>query len=326
MPVFLSPLVRRSFGRMMVLALLGASFALSTACAADKLRVGTPEAAGFNFGMLNAGIELGLFKKYALEIERIDLGGGAKLHQAMTAGSLDIAIGGGTDIQFLAKGSPEKAVAAMGRSPANLAIAVRSDGPIKTLGDLKGKKIGVSTVGSLTSWLAMEVSRREGWGPNGMIIVPLGGMTSNLAALTAGTLDAISGSLEISYVLQHEGKLRILLKGGAFVRDFVASVIYASDAAITQRPDAIRRFLKAWFETVGYLHDHKPEAVLLMAKIMAMPPDITANIYDDEMPSFSLDGRFDRKALAIVEQALVDFGLIERMPDDRALLTETFLP
>jgi ABC-type nitrate/sulfonate/bicarbonate transport system substrate-binding protein len=322
MPVYLSSLAWRT----LALAAFGASLAISAASATDQLRVGTPESAGFNFAMLNAGIELRLFNKYGLDIERIDLGGGAKLHQAMTAGSLDMAIGGGTDLQFLAKGSPEKAVATMGRSPANLAIAVRADGPIKTLGDLKGKRIGVSTVGSLTSWFAMEVSRREGWGRDGMTILPLGGMTSNLAALTAGTLDAISGSLEVSYVLQHDGKLRILLKGGEFVHDFVASVIYASDTTIAQRPDAIRRFLKAWFETVTYLHDHKPEAIPLMAKIMAMPPDITANIYDDEIPSFSLDGRFDHKALGVVKQALLDFRLVEQMPDDSALLTEAFLP
>jgi ABC-type nitrate/sulfonate/bicarbonate transport system substrate-binding protein len=322
MPLFPSRLV----GRTIALAALVASVAISPACAADKLRVGTPEAAGFNFGMLDAGVELGIFKKYDLDIERIDLGGGARLHQAMNAGALDMAIGGGTDLQFLAKGSPEKCVAAMGKSPANLAITVRADSAFTTIGNLKGKKIGVSTVGSLTSWLAKEASRYEGWGPNGMVIVPLGGMTSNLAALTAGTIDALSGSLEVSYVVQAEGKVRILLKGGDFVHDFVASVIYASDATIAGRPDAVRRFLKAWFESVQYLHDHKPETVRLMAKIMAMPPAIIANIYDDEMPSFSLDGRIDHRALGVVKQALADFGLIERMPDDSALLNETFLP
>jgi NitT/TauT family transport system substrate-binding protein len=321
-----SRLVWRPLGRTTALAALVVSFAITPARAADKLRVGTPEAAGFNFAMLDAGVELGLFKKYDLDIERIDLGGGAKLHQAMTGGALDMAIGGGTDLQFVAKGSPEKCVAAMGRSPANLALMVRADGPANAIVDLKGKKIGVSTVGSLTSWLAMEASRHEGWGPNGMIIVPLGGMTSNLAALTAGTIDAISGSLEVGYVVEAEGKVRMVLKGGDFVHDFVASVIYASDATIAERPDAVRRFLKAWFESVRYLHDNKPEAIPLMAKIMAMPPDIIAKIYDDEMPSFSLDGRIDHRALGVVKQALVDFGLIERMPDDSALLNEAFLP
>jgi NitT/TauT family transport system substrate-binding protein len=316
----------RLVGRTIVLVALGASFATSSACAADKLRVGTPEATGFNFAMLDAGVELGLFQKYGLEIERIDLGGGAKLHQAMIAGSLDIALGGGTDLQFLAKGSPEKGVALMGRSPANLAIVVSSDSPVKTIRDLKAKKIGVSTVGSLTSWLAMEASRQEGWEANGMTIVPLGGMTANLAALAAGTIDAISGSLEVSYVLQAEGRLRILLKGGDVVHDFAASIIYASDATIARRPDAVRRFLKAWFESVRFLHDNKPDAIRIMARIMSMHPAVTEKIYDDEMPSFSLDGRFDQRALAIVKQALLDFGLVDQMPADSALLNERFLP
>jgi ABC-type nitrate/sulfonate/bicarbonate transport system substrate-binding protein len=319
-------LLPRGLSRLVLAAALGVCGVIATASAAEKLRVGTPEAQGFNFGMLDAGIALGLYEKHDLEIERIDLGGGAKLHQGMTAGSMDMAIGGGTDIQFLVKGAPEKIVAMMGRSPANLAILVRADSPYRTIGDLKDKKIGVSTVGSLTSFMAMEASRREGWGPNGMTIVPLGGMTSNLAALTAGTLDAISGSLEVGYVLESEGKLRFILKGGEFVPEFAASVIYASETTIREHPETIKRFLKAWFETVVYLHDHKPEAIPLMAKIMAMSPAVTAKIYDDEMPSFSLDGRFDYTAVEIVENALLGFKLIDRMPDNSTLLTEAFLP
>ncbi len=322
MPVVLS---RRALWTLALAALL-ASAAISPVSAADRLRVGTPEAAGFNFAMLDAGVALGIFARHDLAIERIDLGGGAKLHQAMIAGSLDMALGGGTDLQFIAKGAPEKGVAALGSSPANLAVMVPANSPVKTIADLKGKRIGVSTVASLTSWLAMEVSRREGWGPNGMVILPLGGMSANLAALTAGTLDAISGSLEVGTVLQGEGKIRILLKGGDYVHDFVASVIYASDATIGARPDAVRRFLDAWFESVRYLHDDKAATIPLMAKIMAMPPAVTAEIYDSEMPSFSLDGRFDHRALGAVKQALVDFGLVERMPEDDALLNEALLP
>lgn len=311
--------------RAIAVALLSLGLAAS-ASAAEKLRVGTPEAQGFNFAMLDAGIALGNYDKEGLAIERIDLGGGAKLHQAVNAGAVDLAIGGGTDLQFLVKGAPEKVVAAMGQSPANLAIVVRADSPYRSIADLKGKKIGVSTVGSLTSFMAMEASRREGWGPNGMEILPLGGMTSNLAALNTGTLDAISGSLEVGYVLEAEGKLRFLLKGGEFVPEFLASVIYAPDKTIATRPEAIRRFLKAWFTTVTYLHDHKSKAVPLMAKIMKIPPAIIAKIYDDEMPSFSLDGRFDPKAIAIVEEALLGFHLIEQMPDNSKLFTTAFLP
>ena len=317
--------VRRA-SRLFSLLVLFSALAVPEALAADKLRVGTPEAVGFNFHILDAGVALGNFAKYGLDIERIDLEGGAKLHQAMTAGELDIALGGGTDLLFLVKGSPEKAVAVLGTAPANLAILVLADSPIKTVADLKDKKIAATTVGSLTSWFALEIAHREGWGQNGITLVYLGGTESMLAGLATRSVDAAVASLEVGHIRAAEGKLRILVKAGEFVPDFVASVIYASDALIAQRPDALRRFLKGWFETVAYLHAHRAEAIALMAKIMAAPPDAIAKIYDDEMPSFPIDGHFDPHGLALVEQALVDFGRIDRIPDNSRFVTEAFLP
>lgn len=312
------------------LGLLALSVALLVAdnmtARAEKLRVGTPEAVGFNFYMLDAGVELGIFKKYDLDIERIDLEGGAKLHQAMVAGSIDVALGGGTDIAFLVKGSPEKAVAVLGTSPANFAILVRMDSPIQTIADLKGAKIGATTVGSMTSWFALEIARREGWGENGVTIVYLGGNEALFAGLTTKMVDAVSGSLEIGHIRASEGKYRMIVKGGDYVHEFIASVIFASDATIAQQPDALRRFLKGWFETVRYLRDHKAEAVPLMATIMKAPSDAVAEIYDDEIDSFPVDGHFDPRALHVVEQALVDFHRIDRIPDNKALIDESFLP
>ena len=303
-----------------------ASFPASAVAAPEKLRVGTPEAVGFNFYMLDAGVDLGLYRKYDLDIERIDLGGGAKLHQAMASGALDIALGGGTDLLFVAKGSPEKAVAVLGTSPANLSILVLGDSPIRSIADLKGKKIAATTVGSLTSWFAQEIARRQGWGIDSITLIYLGGTESMLAGLATKEADAAAGSLEVGHIRGALGKYRMIVKGGEFVHDFVASVIYASNATIAERPDALRRFLKGWFETVAYLHEHKPEAIRLMARLMAAPPEIMAKIYDDEMESYPVDGHFDRRSLHVVEQALIDFGRIDRMPEDDAVLTEEFLP
>jgi ABC-type nitrate/sulfonate/bicarbonate transport system substrate-binding protein len=313
--------------RLSTILLLGTlALASRPASAEDIFRVGTPEPRAFNFGMLNAGEQLGIFKKYDLTIQRIDLGGGAKLHQAMVAGAIDVALGGGTDLQFLAKGSPEKAVAQMASSPSNMAIVVKADSPIKTLADLKSKKIGASTVGSLTSWIALEVARQQGWTPNDITLVYLGNFDGLLSGLTTGAIDAMSGNLEISYVIQDQGKYRILVRGGDLVHDFVSSIIYASDTTIAQKPDQLRRFLKAWFETIRTMHDHEDQAVPIMAKLLDTTPAVTTNIYTAEMPSFSLDGRFNRPDLAIVEKTLLNFHSIDAIPADSAVLDERFLP
>jgi NitT/TauT family transport system substrate-binding protein len=308
------------------LCALAATLVSHASAADDAFRVGTPEPRAFNFGMLNAGEQLGIFRKNGLTIQRIDLGGGAKLHQAMVAGAIDAALGGGTDLQFLAKGSPEKAVAQMASSPSNMAIIVKSGSPIKTLADLKGKKIGASTVGSLTSWIALEVARQQGWKPDDITLVYLGNFNGLLSGLTSGAIDAMSGNLEISYVIQDEGKYRILLRGGDLVHDFVSSIIYASDTTIQQKPDQLRRFLKAWFETIQYMHDNKKQASEIMANLLNTTPGVASNIYDAEMPSFSLDGRFNHKDLAVVENALLGFHEIDSIPADSAVLDENFLP
>src|ERR1700749_908729 len=130
--------------------------------AADPLRVGKADSTDYDFALLQVGIDAGIYKKEGLEITTVTLPG-AQLHQGMTAGSIDMALGSGTDFQLIAKGAPEKGVAAFASAPINLAILVRMDGKITKVDDLKGKVIAVSPNGSLTYWLTTEMNRRLGW-------------------------------------------------------------------------------------------------------------------------------------------------------------------
>src|SRR5215216_8191393 len=136
--------------------------ALSTspAAAAEKLRVGKAVPEAFSFVPVDLGMKQGIFAKQGLEIESIAFAGDARMQQAMASDSIDIALGSGPAMAFIAKGAPIKGVAAMAGPPLLLAIVVRPDGP-KTVADLKGKTVSVSTAGSLTYWLVSETSRRQ---------------------------------------------------------------------------------------------------------------------------------------------------------------------
>src|SRR5437879_1366127 len=94
--------------------LIGFTFLLVTpAGAAEKLRVGKAVAFAWTFTPVEVGITTGLFAKHGLEIEVSAFGGDARLQQALTADSIDIGIGSGPGMAFMAKGVPAKAVAAM---------------------------------------------------------------------------------------------------------------------------------------------------------------------------------------------------------------------
>ena len=78
------------FVRIMGVAAIALACSAGLSQADEKVRVGTPEATGFSFSVPDVGNAVGIFKKYGLEVERIDFAGGAKMHQAMDAGALDV--------------------------------------------------------------------------------------------------------------------------------------------------------------------------------------------------------------------------------------------
>ena len=126
------------------------------------MRIGKADSTDYDFALFQVGIDAGIFKKLDLELTTVTLPG-AQLHQAMTANSGDIALGSGTDFQFVANGAPERGVAAFAGAPISLEVLVRADGSVKKVTDITGRDVGVSTAGSLTYWLTTELSRRLGW-------------------------------------------------------------------------------------------------------------------------------------------------------------------
>src|SRR5579862_9284417 len=121
---------------------------LAPAAQAETLRVGKAVPEAFPFVPLDVGIRQGIFKKHGLEIESSAYAGGGRLQQALTADSIDIGLGSSPEMASIVKGVPIKTVAALANRPALLALMVRPDGAIKTVDDLKGRRIGVTTANS----------------------------------------------------------------------------------------------------------------------------------------------------------------------------------
>src|SRR5690242_16451144 len=127
--------------------------------AAEKpasLRVGKAVVENIGFIPLDVGMEYGIFEKNGLAIEELNFAGGAKIAQAMTADALDISLSAGPDMAFIAKGAPEIAIASIAESPVFMGYVVGARSTARGIDDLKGKKIGITSPGSLTDWLAED--------------------------------------------------------------------------------------------------------------------------------------------------------------------------
>jgi ABC-type nitrate/sulfonate/bicarbonate transport system substrate-binding protein len=298
----------------------------SAADAADHLRIGKPEARAFDFTPVEIGSENGIFVKYGIETESIGFGGGGKMHQAMAAHQLDIALGSGPEMASIAKGSPEMTVAAMFGAPMNISIIVKKDSPINKIEQLKGKTIASGSANSLTGWTALETARREGWGKDGIHIADVGSRSGIVSALVTGNVDAGVDGTEDAYELQAQGKVRILVRMGDIIPDFLGHVIFASNDLIEKDPALLRRFLKAWFETIAFMEKNEAATVKVAQEISRLSPEVAAQTYREQMPLFSRDGRFDAKAVAVVGQAITDTGLLDHAVDMQTLYTEKYLP
>jgi sulfonate transport system substrate-binding protein len=315
--------------RMMALLVCLAStvdlVALHPAQGADKVRVGTPEASSFVFALLDAGVGAGLFAAQGLEIEKINFAGAGKLDQGMASGAIDVSLAGNAELAYVAKGVPQIGVAIMAGAPVDMSIIVRMDNDITKPADLKGRTIGVTSETSLTSYLALAFSERQGWGNDGVKRAYIGGMSSEVPALLVKNVDAIVGPIEAGLVLESQGKARALVKFGD-MNEFITHVICAGVAFANDHPGRLKRFLAAWFDTVRWANAHKEDTVRLVLPVTGLPPEIASKVYDNDMPAMSLTGRFDLKAVDADVKSFITLGLLTTAPNDKELYTEKYLP
>ena len=298
----------------------------SGACAEELIRVGVSEARQFDLTMIDVGIAKGFYQENGIDVQKAAFGGGGKAHQALAAGSIDVVFGSGGEMQLAVKGAPEKAIALIMGAPMNIVLVVNADSPITRPEDLKDKKVAISSPASLTAWLAHEMSRRQGWGPDGMQLVALGTVDGMNAGLLTHNVDAMVGGADPSYVLEQQGRFRVLLVFGKLVPDFPGQMVYAANDLIAKRPDDIRKFLRATFATIAFMKAHREETIALTMPMTGLPRNVTERVYDEEMPTFSNDGHIPPQSVALVKRSFIELGQLSQMPDDSAMYTDQFVP
>jgi ABC-type nitrate/sulfonate/bicarbonate transport system substrate-binding protein len=309
------------------LAVVAIAGVVREADAATTVNVGNSSATAFNFMPLALGIQRGYFAANGLDVQVVDLGGASKIYQAMIAGSIDMSLAAGTDVPFILKGVPETGVGAIAITPALLGIIVPWNSPIHSLADLKGKKVGVSTVGSLTEWVAFAAAHKAGLTQDDITIVTDGSTTPpQIAALETGQVDAQVSAVALGWNLEQQKKGRLLASASEFVGPFLLNAIYARNDFIKEHPDAVRGFLKGWYETVNFMATHRAETVQFESSVDHFSDTVNEKQYDTVMPSLSRDGTFPPGALAATARSMVDLDMLKTEPDMMKFLTTRYLP
>jgi NitT/TauT family transport system substrate-binding protein len=296
---------------------------LSTAQAAETLRVGKA-ASSFALSLVDAGAEFGTFGE-DLQLEISIFGGGPKLQQALAAGSIDIGFSSGLDMALIAKGAPVKAVAVI-LNGLDQVVVTNPEAGFKSFDDLKGKTFAASSPAALSGWLPRKVAESKGWGTDGVKLQMVSSQSSAVALLETKQVDGLTLDPASAFQGEKSGKMKITYRYGDLLPKFPQYVIYATDDVIAKKPETLKAFLKGWLATVAYARSHKDEAVTSMSRIISVDKDIVSAVYDEAMKLCSATGTFEPDAMAILLDSFVVNGVLDKEPEQSALVNASFLP
>ena len=294
--------------------------------AADKVLIGKAVTALWAFVPADIGIELGIFAHYGIDAEVLNMGNSPRLHQALTAGSLDFGMSSGADLAFVAKGEPSLAVAGFATQPRNISIVTITESPLKTVADLKGKMIAMSGVGSVSEWLVRQMAIQEGWGQAGVTTVAMGSFEANLAAIKTHQVDAMVGSVEVGYQLEERHQGRIIAELGQYAPHFHTHMLFARQQLIAEKPDLVARFLKGFFASIAYMKANKEKTSEIAAKSLNESVAIMNRVYDEQIGMLEDDGHIDPQAVEVMKDSFIEMGMLTTRPTNDQILTTQFLP
>jgi NitT/TauT family transport system substrate-binding protein len=203
-------------------------------------------AGGYNAGFAQA-LQEGIYKKAGLDVTIVKGQGSGVTAQLVASGKADIAYADALAVmQLIAKGAPMKVVSTIYQSNPN-AVTVLTTSGIKSIPELKGRSVAVPTGQSQTAMIPI-LFRANGLAESDVNLVNMPG-NAMIASLLQKQVDAMLGSLDnYDLIFRQRGVDVLSLPFADHGVATVSTSIIASDAAMAQRGDVVRKFIQASLE------------------------------------------------------------------------------
>jgi NitT/TauT family transport system substrate-binding protein len=265
---------------------------------------------------------LGFYKEEGVDVEISQVAGASKILEAVVGGSADV--GGGVyeqTIQMAAEGKSIVAFISLLKSP-NFAII---GGPgIHKLADLRGKTVGVSSVGSPSQFYLVHLLQGAGVNPSEVSTATVGMGATAMAALERGQVDAavLFGSAITAFLARKPDGVILVdtrtpegLRAAFQVDDYPASCLLAKREWLDAHRDQATRIARAVLRSLAWMREHSAEEILARVPSPGDPASELAAIRLAK-PMYSVDGRINKDNAEAVRAIL---GL--NLPKDAILST-----
>jgi NitT/TauT family transport system substrate-binding protein len=221
--------------------------------------------------------DLGIFKEQGLEVKTVPLDGGVKVFRAMLAGSLDIAQSPGTVTSIaISKGAKVKAIlGTLYKFEASMVVR----GDIKTMADLKGKRIGIQQPGGFADVLSKSVLRAAKIDPKEVHFVSIA--TEDVPALVANQVDTAILHVEQEMLAKEKvPSLHAIARMWELQPKQMYTFYSVKEDTIKKDPAALQAFVKGVIEATRVIYTDRAKVLPIMVKHTGYPEKIVADTYD----------------------------------------------
>ncbi|MET0258140.1 MAG: aliphatic sulfonate ABC transporter substrate-binding protein [Methylobacterium sp.] len=325
-------LPRRSLLRLLALGVaLGVApgtMAFAEEARPDVIRIGSTAPGHLKFILFrNQKLLEKEFEKDGIRVELTTFDGGSSASFALGSGAIDLTyIGNNPSLRLAASGADVKAIGLSSSVPSNeTSVVVRADSPIRSLADLKGKKVAYlsGTVRHSTFAKALEA---EGLSIQDVESLNIG-IESSGPALARGDVDAIVESTGPVQKLVEAGEARVLFDAAVSGRPewAVPFPISVNGAFAKAYPKIVERILKVDIEAARWADAHPDETVAIFVKETGNSEAAVRATYADGR--FHLDPEITPKAVEALkgeEAFMAEAGLLKGKVDYDAWVDRSF--
>ncbi len=215
--------------------------------------------------------EGGLFAKNGLDVDLQLISSSTAAVAALVSGKADFSQAGGSEAISANVGGADLVVVTI-TSPTYSYLLMAAP-EIKAAGDLKGKKIGISTAGS-SSDVAVRVSLRKiGIDPDKEVsIVPIGGIPERTAALKGGSVQATVANPPETTALEQAGFHSVLDLAGLKLPASLQTTIVRRDT-VKAKPELVQKYVDSLVSSIAYIKKNKAVVVGVLKKYFKSADD-----------------------------------------------------
>ena len=284
---------------ILCLLLLLVSLTFSPPCRAQKNTIIGMAGVNFSFLPFQVALEKGFYKKHGFSVQPVLMRADAAI-PALISGDIDYDTHFGSLVRAGVRGLPARVIFSTAEKQM-FSLVVQPE--IRTVADLKGKVIGISSFGGTQHTVTAEVLKAVGINPDKDVkMINVGNEGFRAQQMRAEQLDAARINPPMSVILRNEG-FRLLLHSADYM-DLPLTGLGATVKKLKESPDEVKRMLRAVYEALQFVRTRRQETIDVFARWLKMDQRTATDTYDVAVKILSRDGTATDKAMiASIEEA-----------------------